>query len=65
MNFKGYNHFIGNNGGGITLLNTRLEIEGELLLQSNVATFGGGIAADDSCLVSYRYIVVFVFMINY
>ena len=51
LNLTGYNHFIGNVGGGITLLNTRLRVQGELLLLNNVATNGGGITTDDSCVV--------------
>ena len=52
--FKGYNYFIRNIGGGITLLNTRMEASGKLLFDSNRAVFGGGIAMDDRCLVSER-----------
>lgn len=52
MEFSGYNHFVGNLGGGVSLLNSRLDVRGELLLLNNVAMFGGGIAMDDSCLVS-------------
>ena len=52
VELKGRNCFVGNLGGGITLLNARLSVTGELLLLSNVAMFGGGIAMDDSCLVS-------------
>lgn len=52
VKLSGYNHFVGNLGGGITLLNARLTVRGKLLLLNNVAAFGGGIAMDDSCLVS-------------
>ena len=52
MNFIGSNIFIGNTGGGITLLNTRITVVGELLLESNTAMVGGGIAMEDTCLVS-------------
>ena len=58
MEFTGYNHFIGNLGGGITLLNARLSVRGELLLLENEASFGAGIAMDDSCLVSEFIIAV-------
>lgn len=51
MNFIGSNIFVGNNGGGITLLNTRVTVQGELLLQDNVAMFGGGITMEDTCVV--------------
>jgi predicted outer membrane repeat protein len=53
MEFNGHNYFYGNIGGGITLMNARLNVRGELLFKSNVAIFGGGIAMDDTCLVSY------------
>ena len=49
--FKGNNTFIGNIGGGITLLNTRMQASGTMLFEKNVAVFGGGIAMDDRCLV--------------
>ncbi len=51
-NFKGHNHFIGNKGGGITLLNTILRASGTILFESNTAVFGGGLSMDDRCLVS-------------
>ncbi len=50
--FKGSNRFIGNKGGGITLLNTIMRARGSILFLDNVATFGGGLAMDDRCLVS-------------
>ena len=49
--FTGENLFIGNIGGGIMLLNTRMSAEGTMLFDSNVAVFGGGIMMDDRCLV--------------
>lgn len=52
--FKGSNHFIGNKGGGITLLNTIMRASGTILFLDNVATFGGGLAMDDRCLVSNK-----------
>ena len=51
VEFQGHNHFYGNRGGGITLLNTILTAKGTLLFESNSATFGGGLAMDDRCLV--------------
>ena len=50
--FSGYNNFTGNVGGGITLLNTRMEVNGSLWFQANRAVFGAGLAMDDRCLVS-------------
>ena len=49
--FSGFNNFTGNIGGGITLLNTRMEASGSLWFEGNRAVFGGGIAMDDRCLV--------------
>ena len=58
-NFSGYNHFEGNIGGGITLLNTRMQVStgATLLFLRNRAVFGGGIAMDDRCLVSELYVI--------
>lgn len=54
--FRGYNHFEKNLGGGITLLNTRMQVStnSSLLFLRNTAVFGGGIAMDDRCLVSIQ-----------
>ena len=49
--FYGANHFIDNVGGGITLLNTRMQASGTLRFERNTAVFGGGMAMDDRCLV--------------
>ena len=49
--FTGTNSFISNIGGGITLLNTRMQASGNMMFDSNRAVFGGGIAMDDRCLV--------------
>ena len=51
VEFQGHNHFCGNRGGGVTLLNTILTARGTILFESNSATFGGGLAMDDRCLV--------------
>ena len=48
----GKNIFIRNVGGGIDLISTRLQAEGELLFINNTAKFGGGIAMYDHCRVS-------------
>ena len=52
VKFSGFNQFIGNLGGGVVLINSRLDVNGKLLLERNNATFGAGISLDDSCLVS-------------
>ena len=51
--FSGNNTFVSNKGGGITLHNTRLQASGTLLFEKNEAVFGGAIAMDDRCHVSY------------
>ena len=51
IHFDGYNHFISNMGGGISLLNSAMTVVGELLLDSNMATYGAGVSLDDICLV--------------
>ena len=56
--FKGHNYFLRNRGGGITLLNTRMQASGKLLFDSNVAVFGGGIAMDDRCLVRHTNVAL-------
>lgn len=62
MDLSGRNHFEANIGGGIALMNARLNVKGELFFLNNLAMFGGGIAMDDSCLVMIkaytRYITV-------
>lgn len=58
--FCGKNTFIRNIGGGIDLISTRLQAEGELQFINNTAKFGGGIAMYDQCRVS----VVSIFFIE-
>ena len=52
VTFRGINNFTNNYGGGITLLNTRMDAFDEMNFINNTAVFGGGIAMDDRCLVS-------------
>ena len=52
VELSGFNYFGHNLGGGIILINSRMCIFGEMLVERNVAMFGGGISLDDSCLVS-------------
>ena len=52
VTFRGTNNFTNNYGGGITLLNTRMDAYNEMNFINNTAVFGGGIAMDDRCLVS-------------
>ena len=53
VTFRGVNNFTNNRGGGITLLNTRMDANNTMNFINNTAVFGGGIAMDDRCLVSY------------
>ena len=59
--FQGSNRFVGNVGGGITLLNTVMNVRenGSLLFEGNTAAFGAGIAMDDRCLVGL-FVCLFV-----
>ena len=56
IHLNGYNHFISNVGGGISLLSSAMTVAGELLLDNNTATYGAGISLDDICLVCSMYI---------
>ena len=53
VTFRGVNNFTNNVGGGITLLNTRMDAHNAMNFINNTAVFGGGIAMDDRCLVGY------------
>lgn len=52
----GYNKYVGNIGGGVTLLNTRIDVKGRIEFNENSAVFGGGIALSGRCLVSKRLV---------
>lgn len=53
VEFDGYeNKYIRNIGGGITLLNTRVDVKGRIEFHGNKAVFGGGLALSGRCLVS-------------
>jgi len=47
----GYNAFNGNIGGGVTLLNSRIDVKGQIDFYGNIAVFGGGFALSGRCLV--------------
>ena len=49
---SGKNIFVRNVGGGINLISTLLQAEGDLQFINNTAKFGGGIAMYDLCRVS-------------
>ena len=63
IELQGHNRFYGNQGGGITLLNTILRAVGTILFESNSATFGGGLAMDDRCLVTLSMYFKFMYII--
>ena len=54
LRFSGRNVFDGNLGGGVSLVNTVVNIDSdsELVFMNNNATFGAGIQMEDRCLVS-------------
>lgn len=52
VTFKGSNVFFDNEGGGITLLSSRMDVVGEVTLDNNRARFGGGVALSGRSLVS-------------
>ena len=55
VEIDGYNNkYIRNIGGGVTLLNTRVNVKGRVEFHENMAVFGGGIALSGRCLVSSR-----------
>lgn len=47
----GYNAFNWNVGGGVTLLNSRIDVKGHIDFYNNTAVFGGGFALSGRCLV--------------
>lgn len=54
ITFKGSNSFVNNNGGGITLLGSRMDVNvnGSVVFDGNRAVFGGGVAMAGRSLVS-------------
>lgn len=59
VNIHGYaNKYIKNTGGGITLLNSRVDVNGRIEFHDNQAVFGGGFALSGRCLVSNICLVI-------
>ena len=54
-NFNGTNTFTDNIGGGIVLSESRLNVQGTLILSGNVAVNGGGLAMFGRCLVRHTH----------
>lgn len=53
VTFRGNSLFLENQGGGITLLGSRMDIKGQVDLDANTAVFGAGIAMSGRSLVSH------------
>lgn len=53
VTFQGYSSFCYNQGGGVTLLGSRMDIQGQVKLDRNFAVFGAGIAMSGRSLVSH------------
>jgi predicted outer membrane repeat protein len=51
LTFNGTSSFVGNWGGGISLLGSRMDVKGEVKLDSNIAVFGAGIAMTGRSLI--------------
>jgi hypothetical protein len=51
VTFQGHSSFLSNQGGGITLLGSRMDIQGHVDLDSNFAVFGAGIAMSGRSLL--------------
>ena len=51
LTFTGNSSFLGNYGGGISLLGSRMDVVGEVELDNNTAVFGAGIAMTGRSLV--------------
>lgn len=52
LTFNGNSSFVDNFGGGISLLGSRMDVQGEVILDGNIAVFGAGIAMTGRSLVS-------------
>ncbi|XP_019851702.1 PREDICTED: uncharacterized protein LOC109581757 [Amphimedon queenslandica] len=63
--FDGTNVFFNNTGGGIMLLNTRMQAHGDMRFEYNNAIFGGGIMMDDRCLLEVTPNLNMTFLNNY
>ena len=54
IKLSGHTKFCSNIGGGLSVLNTEIEVEqnAQVLFQENEGIFGGGIQMEESCKVS-------------
>lgn len=53
IKFTGVNIFKTNQGGGVTLLQTNMDVSGTLHFEDNSANSGGGISLEDLCVVCW------------
>ena len=68
--FYGRTEFSRNQGGGVTLFSSRMDVRGEVILDHNTAIFGAGLALSGRSLVSLMirmrllcYIIVVVVIV--
>ena len=54
IKFSGHTKFCHNIGGGLSVLNTKIDVEknAQVLFQENKGIFGGGIQMEERCRVS-------------
>lgn len=52
MSFYGHTSFIGNVGGGVSLLSSRMDVRGNVIFHRNTAVFGAGVAMSGRSLVN-------------
>ena len=55
LSFHGNNTFISNEGGGTSLLSSRMDVRGQVTFDRNSAVFGAGVAMSGRSLVSYEF----------
>lgn len=51
LTFNGNNSFLRNQGGGASLLSSRMDVRGHVLFSENAAVFGAGVAMSGRSLV--------------
>lgn len=61
ISFYGNTSFLSNRGGGVSLLSSRMDVKGNVILNGNTAVFGGGVAMSGrSLVVNLTCILIFV-----
>lgn len=51
ISFYGNSSFISNQGGGVSLLSSRMDVRGNVVFDGNTAVFGAGVAMSGRSLV--------------